>query len=96
VVEYGAWKGPSTVRVGPPTPEALTGIAKLFGTSTDQVAAMIATDWYGVDPNGAVSPRVLRLGPTLEALKESDADLIEALARRLTQEGRDRRGNAAA
>ncbi len=34
------------------------------------VAAMIATDWYGVDPSGGVSPRVLRLGPTLEALAE--------------------------
>lgn len=87
LVEYGAWQGPGNLRVGPPTPEAVPGIAKLFGTSKEEVCAMIAADWYGVNPNGDVSSRVRRLGPTLEALAEPDADLIEAFARRLARDG---------
>jgi len=71
------------VGTGPPDREALPGIAKLFGTTTDQVAAMIAADWYGVHPDTDISARALRLGPTLDQLAESDAELVERLAQRL-------------
>ena len=84
VVEHGAWNGPGSTRVGPPDPEAISGIAQLFGTSTEQVCAMIAADWYGVHPDIDVSARVLRLAPLLERLSEDDADLVEALSRRLS------------
>jgi hypothetical protein len=84
LVECGAWRGPGT-RVGPPTPEALDGIAKLFGTTVEQVSAMIAADWYGMHPDADVSARALRLGPTLDELDEADAELLEAIARRLTR-----------
>jgi hypothetical protein len=85
VVEYGAWEGPGNNRVGPPTPDALAGIAALFGTSEEQVSAMIAADWYGVHPDTEVSARALRLSPVLDTLSEHDAELVEALARRLAQ-----------
>jgi len=96
LVEYGAWQGPGETRVGPPTPEALAGIAKLFGTSREQVAAMIAADWYGVHQNTDVSARVRRLAPTLDDLTDADADLIESIARRLAQHGHASAGSAAA
>jgi hypothetical protein len=85
LVDHGAWKGPNNTRVGPPDPEALEGIAKLFGMTERQVAEMVATDWYGVHPNRAadVSPQVRRLGPVLDQLSEKDFDLIENLVRRL-------------
>ncbi len=83
--EYGAWRGPGDTRVGPPDPGALEGIAKLFGTTTEQVAAMIAADWYGVHPDTDIPARVLRLGPILEQLTDADAELLETLARRLTR-----------
>lgn len=85
LVEYGAWRGPGNNRVGPPTPEALKGIAVLFGTTEKQVAAMVAADWYGVHPDLDVSTRVLRLGPVLDQLAEPDAELLETLARRLAK-----------
>ena len=44
---------------------------------------MIAADWYGVQPDVEVSSRVLRLAHVLDELSDSDADLVEALARRL-------------
>ena len=81
LIENGAWGGES--RVGPPTPEALPGIARLFGTTKEQVAAMIAADWYGVQPDVELSARVLRMSPLLDELQESDAELLEQLARRL-------------
>lgn len=84
-VEYGAWKGPGTNRVGPPDRDAIPGIAKLFGTSEEQVAAMIAADWYGVHPNADISARALRLSPVLDQLTEGDAEIVEALARRLAK-----------
>lgn len=83
LVHYGAWNGPGTVRVGPPGPDTLPGIAKLFETSEEQVARMIAADWYGVFPETELSPRVQRLGPLFERLSEGDAELVERLARRL-------------
>lgn len=85
LVEYGAWEGPG-VRVGPPSPEALAGIAKLFGTSEEQVCAMIAADWYGVHPDTELSARTQRLGPVLDKLSDSDADLVEAVAQRLSKD----------
>jgi hypothetical protein len=85
LVEYGAWEGPGNNRVGPPTPEALAGIAALFETTEDQVSAMIAADWYGVQPDADVSARALRLGPLLDSLSEHDAELVEVVARRLAQ-----------
>jgi hypothetical protein len=83
VVDYGPWKGPNGTRVGPPDPEALGGIAQLFGTSPDEVAAMVAVDWYGVHRDVDMSARAQRLAPILDELSESDADLVEALAQRL-------------
>src|SRR6266545_6985005 len=68
LVEYGAWSGPGSTRVGPPDPEALAGIARLFGTSKEQVAAMVAADWYGVHPDAGLSARALNLGPVLDDL----------------------------
>jgi hypothetical protein len=44
---------------------------------------MIAADWYGVHPDTEISTRVRRLAPALEALSEGDAELVDALARRL-------------
>ncbi|WP_433679691.1 hypothetical protein [Nocardia sp. CA-119907] len=85
LVEYGPWKGPAG-RVSPPDPDALSGIAKLFGTSEGQVRAMIAADWYGVQQNTEISARVLRLGPLFEQLTDEDADLAEKLIRRLSQQ----------
>jgi hypothetical protein len=88
LVEHGAWQGPGNNRVGPPDPDALPGIAKLFGTTREQVAAMIAADWYGVYPESDVSARALRLSPALDDMTESDAALFEALAQRLANGGR--------
>jgi len=82
LVEYGAWSG-SGSRVGPPGRETFSGIAELFGTTEAQVAAMIAADWYGVHPDVEISARVLRMSPHLDQLQESDAELLERLARRL-------------
>lgn len=50
-----------------------------------QVAAMIAADWYGVHPDTKISAGALRLGPTLDQLVESDAELLESLAQRLAR-----------
>ena len=88
LVEYGAWRGPGATRVGPPDPEALPGIAKLFGTTVEQVATMVAADWYEVHPDTAISARALRLGPTLDDLAEADAELVETLAKRLARKKR--------
>lgn len=83
LVDYGPWDGPGSIRVGPPDPDAVGGIAKLFGTSEQRVAEMIAADWYGVQPESDVSNRVLRLAPTLDQLSESDLDLVTKLMGRL-------------
>ncbi len=83
LVEHGAWGGPGATRVGPPDREALPGIAALFGTSEEQVAKMVAADWYDVEGDGQLSPWTLRLAPVLERLSESDAELVETLVRRL-------------
>ncbi len=87
LVEYGAWVGPGNNRVGPPTPEALPGIAALFGTTEQRVSEMIAADWYGVYPDAeaVVSPRVLRLGQVLDSLSDNDTRMVEELARRLAK-----------
>lgn len=89
VVEHGAWEGPGSTRVGPPTPEALAGIARLFGTSEEQVRIMVAADWYGVSPNQQeVSARAMQLGPALDRLTEDDFDLVQSLIRRLDKSPR--------
>lgn len=46
---------------------------------------MVAADWYGVHPETDVSTRVLRLGPILDQLSDSDAQLVEDIARRLAK-----------
>src|SRR5689334_15908229 len=76
LVEYGPWESRGYGRVGPPDREALAGIAKLFGTTPDQVATMIAADWYDVHPEAEVSTRALRLGPLLDRLDDADADMM--------------------
>ncbi len=85
LVEHGAWGGPGTTRVGPPDPEALPGIAALFGTSKEQVAKMVAADWYDVDCDAQPSPRTTRLAPMLERLSDYDAELVRKLVRRLSK-----------
>lgn len=85
LVEYGAWSGPNA-RVGPPTPDEFDGIAKLFRTTREQVAAMIAADWYGIQPDERFSTRVMNLAPLLDQLTEEQADalsvIIQAMAPR--------------
>jgi hypothetical protein len=72
--------------VGPPDREALDGIAKLFGTSPERVAEMVAADWYGVRAKSEMSDRVLNLSHLIEALSDDDAKLIESIVRRLTED----------
>lgn len=89
LVQYGPWgEGPSTGRVTPPGPERIDGIAKLFGTTPDRVAQMIAADWYGVQPEAGVSARVLDLSHLIDALDDKDTALVESLLRRLSGRGR--------
>jgi hypothetical protein len=71
-------------RVNPPAPEKLDGIAKLFGTTRERVAQMIAADWYGVQVGFAVSDRVLNVSHLIDRLSDEDASLHEALLRRLS------------
>lgn len=84
-MEHGPWQTRGYGRVAPPTPDKLEAIAKLFQTSTERVAAMIAADWYDVQPKTQVSARVLRIESMLDKLTDSDADMVEALARRLAR-----------
>lgn len=72
-------------RVGPPTPEEFKGLAKLLGTTPDQIASMVVADFYGVDTGDGFSARMQRLSPIIDGLAESDAELIENTARRLGQ-----------
>ncbi|MEV0344010.1 hypothetical protein AB0H49_33875 [Nocardia sp. NPDC050713] len=82
LVEHGAWGGIAG-RVGPPDPDALDGIARMFGTTPEQVGVMIAADWYGVHQDEQISSRVRQLAAVIDELTEEDADLVESLARRL-------------
>jgi hypothetical protein len=86
LVEYGPWQTRGYGRLGPPDPDALDGIAKLFGTTAEQVAVMVAADWYSVHPTADVSTRVRRLSPLLDRLNEADAELVGALVRRLASD----------
>lgn len=90
LVEDGPWgKGYRTGRVGPPDREALGGIARLFGTTPERVAEMIAADWYGVRTEMEMSDRVLNLSHLLDALSDEDAKLVESIARRLVDSERE-------
>ncbi|MFK0154278.1 hypothetical protein ACIQVK_19660 [Streptomyces sp. NPDC090493] len=80
VVEHGPWKGQQG-RTAPPTPDEWAGIAKLFGTTEDQVCAMIAADWFGVQPGDAVSARVLQLAPLLDGLTDTEAEAVGVVIR---------------
>lgn len=87
LVEYGPWgQAFRSGRVGPPDREALPGIAKLFGTTPERVAEMVAADWYGVNTDAEVSARVLNLSHILDSLSDDDAKLVESLARRLAED----------
>jgi len=81
---HGAWGGPGSTRVGPPTPEAIPGIAALFGTSEKHVKEMIAADWYRVQPDSTLSPQAQKIAASLEGLSDGDFELIESMARRLS------------
>lgn len=85
MVEYGAWGSitGSGGRVGPPTPNDFPGLAKLLGTTPEQVAAMVVADFYGVDTGDGFSARMQRLAPIIDGLDEEDAELIEKTAQRL-------------
>jgi hypothetical protein len=84
LVEDGPWGGRAGYgRVTPPERDIIEPIAKLFGTTSERVAEMIAADWYGVNTQVGVSNRIRNLSHLLDALNENDASLIEAIARRL-------------
>lgn len=84
VVQNGAWGNAGVGRVGPPDRESIPGIAKLFGTTEDEVAFMIAADWYGVsDRDTDLSARAQKLGPVLDELTDDDMELVELLVDRL-------------
>jgi hypothetical protein len=84
MVEYGAWGVTSNrARVGPPTPDEFEGLAKLLGTTSEQVASMVVSDFYRVDTGNGFSARMQRLSPIVDSLAEADAELIENTARRL-------------
>ncbi|MFJ9517828.1 hypothetical protein ACIRPK_06115 [Kitasatospora sp. NPDC101801] len=87
VCEYGPWEGPSGSHTGPPKPYQFEGIARLFKVSTDQVARMVAADWYGVPLDGQVSDRASRTVVKIESLSTADAKLAEALIDRLAEAG---------
>jgi hypothetical protein len=76
-----------TDRFIPPPPKDLPGIAKLFGGTEEQVAAMIAHEFYGVTrfPN-LRSERELRFAKDLNALSEEDTELMLELVKRLNRE----------
>jgi hypothetical protein len=61
----------------------IAGIAKLFGTTQQQVRAMITEEWFGIAPD-EVSNRVRRLAPQINGLEEGDFELVEALVNRLS------------
>lgn len=48
LLEYGPWKGPGSIRTDPPDSEAIVAFAEVFDITTEQVAAMVAADWYGL------------------------------------------------
>ncbi|MFG2976791.1 hypothetical protein ACGFYY_27865 [Streptomyces sp. NPDC048331] len=75
IVEHGPWKG-QQARTAPPTPDEWAGIAKLFGTTEEQVCAMIAADWFGVRPGTEVSARVMQFAPVLDELSEKEAEAL--------------------
>jgi hypothetical protein len=83
MAEQGAWGSTGGGRVGPPTPDEFGGLAKLLGTTADQVAAMVVADFYGIDSGAGFSARVQRIAPTIDELAEEDAEVIERLATRL-------------
>ncbi|MFF4835495.1 hypothetical protein [Streptomyces sp. NPDC001315] len=83
VVEHGPWKGQQG-RTAPPTPDEWAGIAKLFGTTEDQVCAMISADWFGVQPGAEVSARVMKLAPLLDELTEKEAEAVGVIVRSMT------------
>lgn len=83
LIRYGAWNGPGTTRVSPPPPEAINGIADLFGVTPEEVNRMIAADWYDVQPAPEFSPRVRRWAPLIDRLNTDDANYLRRLLRRL-------------
>ena len=70
-------------RVGPPGPDAIPGIAKLFGTDETTVRQMIAADWFGVHPDQPLTPGVQRIVPLLTGLSLESLDVVAALVVRL-------------
>ncbi|MEU8061680.1 hypothetical protein [Microbispora bryophytorum] len=90
MANYGAWRGPGDARTSPPDPEALEGIAKLFGVTHEEVRKMIAADWYGVYPPPEVASEVRRLEIPIMRLSSADRELVETLIRRLMPPDVDR------
>jgi hypothetical protein len=50
---------------------------------------MIAADWYGQEPDGGVSPRVMNLAPLLDQLTPEQADALGLIIRGLVASARD-------
>jgi hypothetical protein len=70
--------------VGPPTLDAIPGLARLFEVSEARVSAMIAEEWYGVGGTN-VSARAHQLAPTLDVLTDDDFARVEDLVTRLAK-----------
>jgi hypothetical protein len=68
--------------VGPPAQDTFVGFAKLLSITQRDVAIAVAEEWYGVRV-GDQTQRVLGLAARINALSESDADLVERLIQRL-------------
>jgi hypothetical protein len=84
LVRNGAWQ-PAGSRVGPPTPEAIPGIAALLNTTEEQVSKMIAADWYGVQSGSALSTKVEKIAAHLNTLADADVDFVDDLVKRLSK-----------
>lgn len=85
MAENGAWGNAGSGRVGPPTPSEFDGLAKLLGTTADQVAAMVCADFYGIDTDTGYSARVMRLAPLVDDLADDDLALVDTLVQRLAR-----------
>ncbi|MFJ4060702.1 hypothetical protein [Streptomyces albogriseolus] len=75
-----------TDRFNPPPPKDLPGIAKLFGGTEKQVAAMIAHEFYGVTRFPDLrSEQERRFAKDLNTLSEEDADLVLEIVKRMNR-----------
>ncbi|WP_131979329.1 hypothetical protein [Jiangella ureilytica] len=70
--------------VSPPTPEIVPDLARLLERTPEQVAAMVAEDWYGVRVD-ETSPRVRHLAPAIDNLSDEDFETVDKLITRFVR-----------